>query len=574
MTLNKLQMNFSFFKKRLSNPCFVLFLIGFCGLIIYSNIYHSPFTFDDTHSIVENKTIRNLSSYLSPSRLLKPRAVVNFTFALNYRYGKLNVFSYHLINVLVHILNGFLVYFLTLAILKQRPEFSNPTNHSVFESTKFAIKSIPLLSAMIFVAHPIQTQAVTYTVQRYASMAAMFYIGSILFYTYARRIQNKEADKIKNRFHISGFFALSIICGMLAFLSKQNTASLPGAILLVEYLIINGTWDNWKKKIPWFAITFVLWFLFVLYIVGLFSSDTGGKNLLEDVADLSRETETVSRWQYLCTQFNVLVIYIRLLFLPIGQNLDYMYAFKTGFFDGLTPLAFIILIAIGGFGIRNKKRHPVITFSIFFFFITLSIESSIIPIRDAIFEHRLYLPMFGFGLFVSYQLFHYLSSKRSLALVLSLSIIVSLGSATYFRNTIWQDNTNLWSDIVSKTSHNYRAHNNLGLTLKKQGQTEEAIEHYLQALQIKPDFEDAHNNLGNALKKQGQIEVAIEHYLQALRIKPDYEKAHNNLAIALFRKGNIEGAITHFRKVLRINPDHVHAKNNLKKVLMMQQQTR
>jgi tetratricopeptide (TPR) repeat protein len=116
------------------------------------------------------------------------------------------------------------------------------------------------------------------------------------------------------------------------------------------------------------------------------------------------------------------------------------------------------------------------------------------------------------------------------------------------------------------------AHNNLGNALEKQGRTAEAIEHYLQALRIKPDLEEAHYNLGNALDEQGRTAEAIEHYLQALRIKPDFEGAHNNLGIALARKGNIEGAIAHFRKALRINPNNIPAKNNLKKALMMQQQ--
>jgi len=381
-------------KKRFSSSWLVLILIGFSVFIIYSNIYNNSFVFDDKSSIVENKTIRDLSYYLTPSKLLKPRAVVDLTFALNYRFGKFNVFGYHLVNVLVHILNGFLVYFLILAILKQRPEFSNPTNHSTSESTIFSIKSISLFSAMIFVAHPIQTQAVTYTVQRYASMGAMFYMGSMLFYVYARTAQHKTKDKASNKLKLFGLYALSIACGMLAFLSKENTATLPGAILLTEYLIINGTWHDWKKKLLWFALTFTCWLLFVLFVSGLFSGAFADTNLFEDVSSLTKETVAVSRWSYLCTQFNVLVIYIRLLFLPINQNLDYLYPFKTRFFDGLTPYAFIILIAIAGFGIWSKKRRPVITFSVFYFFITLSIESSIIPIRDALFEHRLYLPIF------------------------------------------------------------------------------------------------------------------------------------------------------------------------------------
>jgi len=123
-------------------------------------------------------------------------------------------------------------------------------------------------------------------------------------------------------------------------------------------------------------------------------------------------------------------------------------------------------------------------------------------------------------------------------LVILCAVVIILSIWTYQRNIVWQNNTNFWSDVVSKTPHNYRAH----------------------------------NNLGNALYKQGRTAEAIEHYLQALRIKPDFEEAHNSLAIALFRKGNIEGAIAHFRKALRINPGYVDAKNNLKKALMMQQQ--
>ncbi|MES0447386.1 MAG: tetratricopeptide repeat protein [Desulfobacterales bacterium] len=525
---------------------------------------------------------------------------MDLTFALNYKFGKLNVFGYHLVNVLVHIINGFLVYLLVFAILKQRPELTDSYDLSISESPDFLIRELSLCAAMIFVVHPIQTQAVTYIVQRYASMAAMFYIGSILFYICARTLQRRPTDKASNKLHLSGLYALSIACGMLAFLSKQNTATLPAVILLAEYLLINGTWNEWKKKLPWFVLLFICWLLFVLFVLNLFNlsgGEFGHGNLLEDVSALTKETVKVSRWHYLCTQFNVLVIYIRLLFIPLKQSLDYMYPFKTGIFDGLTPLAFMFLIAIAGFGIWSIKRRPVITFSIFFFFITLSIESSIIPIRDALFEHRLYLPMFGFGFLVSSQLFHYLSKKRSLALVLLLSITVYYGTATYLRNITWQDEATLWSDVVSKNPRNHRAHYNLGLTLNERGRIEEAIQHYLQALRIKPDYvrahnnlglalvrkgnirgamarfrealridpndEKTHNNLGNALDNQGRTEEAIQHYLQALRINPDDENAHNNLGNALDNQGRTEEAIQHYLQALRINPDFMDAHNNM-----------
>ena len=297
----------------------------------------------------------------------------------------------------------------------------------------------------------------------------MFYLGSMLFFVYARINRRDKTGKFNNRVGRFVLYILSALCGMLAFLSKQNTASLPAAIILMEYLLFNGTWNEWKRKLPWFVLVLIFWFIFVGFIAGLFISGSDNRNLLEDVLAISRETETVGRWQYLCTQFNVLVIYMRLLFLPINQNLDYMYPFKTGFFDGLTPLAFVLIMTIVAFGAWNIRKRPVISFSIFFFFITLSVESGIIPIRDALFEHRLYLTNFGFGIFVAYGLSVMLSARPSIYLLLSVLIVIGLGTATYRRNTIWQDSDVLWADVIAKNPDNNRAHNNRGIVLAHRG---------------------------------------------------------------------------------------------------------
>jgi len=413
-------------------------------------------------------------------------------------------------------------------------------------------------------------------------MAAMFYMASVLFYLNARSIQQraksrgqvvKEQDEKSDKLKLSCFYILSMLCGMFAFLSKQNAASLPGAILLVEFLLIDRTWRQWKKKLPWFAISFVFWILFVLYISGLFSGGFEGSGLLEDVSGLMKETETVSRWQYLFTQFNVLVIYIRLLFLPVGQNLDYLYPFKSGFFDAYTPFAFLFLIVLFAFGTWQIKKRPVFSLGIFWFFITLSVESSIIPIRDALFEHRLYLPIFGFALMAAYLLFHFLSKRRLWAIVISVIIILLLSTATYMRNIVWSNEVTLWEDCVEKSPQKARAHNNLGKALSSQGRTAEAIDHFLQALRIKPYYVEAHNNLGNALDKQGRIKEAIDHYVKALCIKPNSADAHYNLGIALKRQGRAAEAIDHYLQALRINPDYAEAHNNLGLALAKQGRT-
>jgi len=156
------------------------------SILIYSNTFNSTFVFDDKFQIEENLEIRDLDNYFSIKQLLKPRAIVDFTFALNYKFGKLNVFGYHLVNVLIHILNGLLVYFLSLTIFRQLFTFRSISNSPIPQSPNSSIPLISLLTALIFAVHPIPTQAVTYTIQRYASMAAMFYMASVLFYLKAR----------------------------------------------------------------------------------------------------------------------------------------------------------------------------------------------------------------------------------------------------------------------------------------------------------------------------------------------------------------------------------------------------
>ena len=589
-----------------------LFFISILTLIIYHNIFQAPFVLDDAVDIVDNSQIRSLSNFFPFTSLLGPRAIVRFTFALNYQFGKLNVFGYHLVNVLIHIISGFIVYFLAQTTVMhlsnpcvryfrraensdkktqgKKPQTPRPKRRtdnlvirtsgvflpdpfqSTIDNRQSSIYLISLVTALIFIAHPIQTQAVTYTVQRCTSMAAMFYLASVLFYLKARMGQGIEVRQ-RRILQSSVFFMLCIVCAMLAFLSKQNAASLPLIILLVEYMFFDQTWRGWKRKLIWLTPVLVLFGFFVLYALGLLQSEFDVSKWLRDVSEKTIETDRIGRWAYLCTQFNVIVLYVRLLFLPMGQNLDHLYPFKSGFFDGLTPLAFVFLVAMVALGIWNIKRRPVLAFGIFWFFITLSVESSLIPIRDALFEHRLYLPMFGFALCVSYQLFSFLFNKRSLALVLSILIVLSFGFATYLRNKIWQNEIRLWSDVALKSFRNPRAQCNLGDALYKEGRMEEAVGHYLQALRIKPDYEQAYNNLGFALEKQDRTDEAIKYYLEALRIKPDFAKAHYNLGVALNKQGRTDEAIKHFLEALRIKPDFAEAHYDLGFALDMQGRT-
>jgi tetratricopeptide (TPR) repeat protein len=606
-------MNYKINKDIISSPWSALVLITVVVVIIYSNIYNAPFVFDDEH-ILETKKLRDLSNYSSLERILEPRNIVHLTFFINYKLCGLNVIGYHITNVLIHIVNGFLVYFLALIIFGRLNKTScqedvgqaRPRQNAAGLANGLAGRATVLMSlfaALIFVSHPIQTQAVTYTIQRMASMAAMFYLASIFLYLKARIVASDLNIKTQNRFPLI-LYILSGFCGALALLSKQSAASLPGAILLVEYLFINRAWFGWKKTIPWFSFSFVLWVIFVSYILGLFSSGINSGNLSEDIFSLARiEQVTISRWEYLCTQFNVLVIYIRMLFLPVHQCIDYLYPYKEGFLDGYTPIAFLFLVGLVAIGVTNIRKRPIITLAVFWFFITLSVESSIIPLY-AYFEHRLYLPMFGFSMFASWLLFHLFPNRRSWVIVSYVIIIILFGTATYNRNGVWQDKIKLWSDAVSKSPQNHRTHSNLGASLVENGRFDEVIIHCNEALRIKPDYApahitigvslaeegrfdeaifhcqealrikpndaDAHKGMGTVLIKENKFDEAIFHYKEALRIKPYDADAHNNLGIALYEEGKFKEAIFHYKEALRIKPNYADAHNNLGNALSRQ----
>ena len=525
----------------------VLSLICLTAAVIYSNTFHAPFVFDDQHTIQQNTKIRDLRNFYTPDVLRSPRPVVDFTFALNYHFGKLRVFGYHLVNLLIHIANGVLVFFLSRIMFRKLSGADNPNCYLA-----------ALFAALIFIAHPLQTQAVTYVAQRYTAMAAFFYLGSVLSYIIAR-----DAKLAGKQVVCCGFFLVAFFCGLMAFLSKQNSASLPLAILLVEYAIYDQTWQGWKNKIGFILPGVLLCGLFYAYNIGLFRHDIQFGTFLEDVSEAARETKQVSRWHYLCSQFNVISIYIRLLFIPMQQNLDYQYGFKDGFFDGATAFLFVFLVGIIVAAWWNRNKRPILFVGILWFFITLSVESSIFPIKDALFEHRLYLPMFGFSLLVSYGVFLGLSAHRFWVYGVSAAIVLSLAVATYQRNEVWKNAVSLWSDVIKKNPSNYRGIANLAYAFEQDGKMEAAISYYDKAIQLKPDYHFALSNKGAVLGRMGKTNDAIQLFQKALQYKPGYPLALNNMGVSLASRNRFKEAIVYFQKAIQAQPEYLDAHNNL-----------
>jgi tetratricopeptide (TPR) repeat protein len=489
--------------------------------------------------------------------------------------------GYHVANILIHIFTGIFLYFLIKTIL------SLPLLHPGDERHVW----IPFFTALIWVVHPIQTQSVTYIVQRMNSLSAMFYVLSLLLYIKARLAT--ETTRIWT------LYSGCILAGLLSVGSKEITATLPFFIFLFEWYFFQDLKLAWFKK-RFFPLAGLLILLALLTLIFL------GSHPFEKILHGYRAFD-FTLTQRLLTEFRVVIYYISLLIFPLPSrlNLDHDFPLSNSLFDPPTTLLSILAVAglIGlsvylakskesrtkvGTSSNEKANNPLefkppnprnghlssfkawsmpffsrnhlLSFCILWFFGNLVIESSVIAL-DIIFEHRTYLPsMLAILMFV--MLVYRLKNPKWLRIGILCTITLIFSYWTHERNNIWRNEVTLWRDCVIKSPQKARPHYNLGTSLSTEGKTSEAIHHYLEAIRIKPNYAEAHGNLGVDLMNQGNIQEAILRYREALRIKPDYAKANYNLGFALLKLSEFEEAIVHFREALRIDPQYAKAHHN------------
>jgi tetratricopeptide (TPR) repeat protein len=405
-------------------------------------------------------------------------------------------------------------------------------------------------------------------VQRFTSLATLFYLLSFVMYIKARGLDSsKKAGYL--------FYAMSIISAVLAMRTKEIAFTLPVMIILYEWMFFKG--DVRRRLLYIFPFLLTLPII-PLTLMGLKDTPAG----FGGIDEITRITGIgLLRWDYLNTQFRVIVTYIRLLFFPVNQNLDYDYPLYRSFFNPEVLLSFLFLLAFFGMGIyllyksyraEQGKRFwlRLVSLGILWFFVTLSVESSIIPISDLIFEHRLYLPSVGFfmallsGIILIKE--NWASRVRIVEKALipvMISVVIGLSVAAYARNMVWQDEGTLWADVIKKSPNKARSHYNLGLFYQDQGRLDDAINAYETAIKLKPDDAKAFYNLAICYEKQGRLDDAIKANQTAINLKPDDAKAHYNMGVYYQKMGRFDDAITAYKTVVAFIPDYADAHYNL-----------
>ncbi|PQP35664.1 hypothetical protein C6A37_01495 [Desulfobacteraceae bacterium SEEP-SAG9] len=557
----------------------VFVLIGFS---VYSNTFNSPFVFDDTTAIEDNLHIR--MTEISWKTIADgavgyswTRPISMLSFAFNYYLGQYNPVGYHLVNTSIHILTGIFLFFFiktTLILPSLRSRYAHPV-------------VIAFCSALLWLVHPVQTQSVTYIVQRMSSLAAMFFVLSFWLYAKGRLVQ-KQNSKDLNPDQIAKikaqpikentqpptpdprpptpynylWFAGSALMGLLALGSKENAVVLPFFVFLYEWYFFQDLNGRWLK--PYLKYLLGIVFLFVL--IALIYMGLNPWEIIFNLRDYLQNEFTITERVF--TQFRVVIYYLSLMILPHPSrlNLDYDFPLSHSLIDPITTLLSLgIIVGLLGVAIYMAKKERLLSFCILWFLGNLVIESSVIPLA-IIFEHRLYLPSMLVCLVAVIWIFRLLNQKW-LGVALFCAVAMLFSFWTYQRNSVWQDRVTLWKDCVQKSPNKARPHYNLGNALVAQNRLSEAIGHYFMAARINPDDPDTQNNIGNVLSKQGKENEAIPYFYEALQIDPNHSRAYYNLGSALAEQGKTDEAKKYLSEALRIDPDYGQAHNNLGGVL-------
>jgi tetratricopeptide (TPR) repeat protein len=510
----------------------VLLLLS--GTAVYSNSFFNSFHFDDIAFILQNDAIKPGGSLGGIWHFWPTRFFGLVSFALTYRLQADAVFGYHLISVLLHVLTAVLVFWFA------SQTFSSPALGDA--GVRRNAKPLAFFAALVFLLHPIQTQAVNYIFQRVTILSTLLYLASLCVYIKAMRIISERP--VQGRW----YYGLSFTAAAIGMFTKETVFTLPLAIVLYHvYFLRPAQRSRYRYLVP---------FCCLLPVVPLTLLCT--RLPWAPASDMQRFIghPFLNSGQYLLTQFRVMVTYVRLLCLPWHQNLDYDYPLSHTLWDAPTLLSLGILCLIVWYGFTVFRRSRVISYGIFWFFITLLPESSIMPLLDVIVEHRLYLPMAGISLLAAGGLYSALARKRAVVAVVAASLILVIyATLSYRRNFIWKDEISLWSDVISKSPHKARPYNERGLAYHDDRRYDAAIRDYTRAARLAPEYAGAYYNRGVTYQEQGAYAESIQDYSRAIKINPRYAYAYYNRGALYYADKNYDKAVLDFRRALRICPD-------------------
>jgi tetratricopeptide (TPR) repeat protein len=482
-----------------------LLVVCAAGIWAYAGSLDAPFALDDQYNITNNPRIRlesldagALRDAAFGNRLERPVAYLSF--AANYALGGYDPFGWHLFNVGLHLLNGALVYWLAWRLLGLAHRGSRAS-----ERGEPVLWLGAALGAAVFVALPVQTQAVTYVVQRMTSLATAFTLLALLLWLEGRLRRGAARTAL---------WAGAPLCWILGLGSKEIAATAPALALGIEFFFLRDLDRAWlRRQLPIGAALLLAGLMLMLVFVG-----PEPWRLLHVY-----ESRDFSLGERLLTELRVVSFYVSLLLWPAPWRLNIAHDFPIShslldppstlvaglFLSGLLVLALLL-----------ARRERVVSFGILWFFANLVLESTVFPLELA-FEHRIYLPSVGFALIVAELASRGFARRPRLVAVLGCALLGGLVWGTQARNAIWSDEVTFWSDAAAKSPEFPRTHNNLGVAYMRAGRYEEAAREFRATLRLDPKHRLARMNLGFSLMALGRPDEAARLGMVSSQASPE-----------------------------------------------------
>jgi tetratricopeptide (TPR) repeat protein len=537
-------------------------VIATAAVAVYSRTYSAPLLFDDLAAIADNATIRHWSTAFFPpiNTTATARPILNFTLAANYAISGAAVWSYHAVNLMIHVLAGLTLFGVVRRTLRLR------SGRALAQRSEAAATAIAFASALLWTLHPLQTEAVTYIVQRAESLMGLFFLLTLYCF-----IRAAGADTGKRT-----WFALCVGSCLLGMGTKEVMVSAPLIVLLYDRTFMSGSLgEAWRERWRIHASLAATW----LPLAGLVASAGWNRN------GTSGFHVGITPWAYWLTQFEAVTRYLCLSVWPHPLVFEYG-TFWVQTATAAAPYALIVVLLVIGVLVALWQR-PTLGFLGAWFFLILAPTSVMPGHLQMIVEHRMYLPLAAVivaGVVGLHTLLQTLQScspvvrspvvrspvvrspvVRSPLVPVTLLLALGLASITAQRNEDYRSELSIWGDTVTKRPNNELALVSLGNAwMETPGHIDDAIAQFQAALRLKPDLPEAHYDLAAALERlPGRLNDAVAQYEEALRLKPDYANAHCNLGNALNAEGRTKEAILHCKEALRLLPDMIEAHNNL-----------
>ena len=524
------------------------------ALAAYHNSFSGPLVFDDIPSLADNPSIRQgfpfLRSLAPPAnQTTSGRPVANFSFALNHAISGREVWSYHALNLLIHVLGGLaLLGVVRRTLLLPRPApgtLPAGAPHGAGRRLREQATPAALVVAMLWIVHPLQTEAVTYLVQRVESLMALFFL--LTFYCFIRSIDAPRPRRWQ---------AGAVAACLLGMATKEVTVTAPVLLLLYDRTFAAGTFrEAWRRRRGLHLALAATWLPLAMLVAGT-GWDRGG------TAGSDVGMTPVTYW---LTQFEAVTRYLWLSVWPHPLVFEYgtFWAYRAA---AAVPYALVVvpLAAATVFALRRGSAAGFLGASFF----AILAPTSVIPGRiQMVVEHRMYLPLAAvLALAVGAAVSH--GGRRTLLPLLALAI--PLAWLTVQRNATYRSAVSLWTDTLAKRPQNERAYNCRGLALVEAGQLLSAIADYQAAVRLRPPFSEAHNNLGCALVELGRTRDATVQFDVAARLNPRSAEIQGNLgAVLAATPGQLPEAITHFETAVSLAPGSAKAHDNLGNALML-----